>query len=247
MQLGWDQSSDARACGLGEQKEHFIRVRWIDLDRDGSRLVDWGSDVDLFLKDEVDRARRMNSERGRRDFLAGRAALRQLLGRELGEPAYSESFLSTTSGKPHLRGGNLHFSLSRTKGIAAIAISSRPVGIDVERNDCVSADLSKKIRLATDGLDLRFENCQDVRKDAPSNEMELWTLLEAYSKLKDTRLAEHFSDWGSSGGGTAFSPNRSDLPAIAHPVNLPRGYRCFCCSEQSDARLDVSEFCMDAL
>ncbi len=245
MHMGWDDSSGVAAFGLVANPAPFIRVRWIELNRDGDRLVDWGRGADAFVKEEMDRARRMESDRARRDFLASRAALRQLLGQEVGEPAYSERFLLTKSGKPRVQGANIHFSLSRTKELAVIAISSRPVGIDVERNERLSADLARKIRSSTDCLNVCFANSADARKKTSLNEIELWALLEAYSKLKDTRLAEHFSDWGSPGGTVDRLPSGSDRPVIAYTVQMPRGYRCFCCSEQSDAHLDVGEFEMD--
>jgi len=83
----------------------------------------------------MDRAGRMRDERRRGQFLSSRAWLRVILGRYLGVDAESVRFTSTDRGKPSIvEGGDLCFSLSRSAGVALIAVTAgRTVGVDIER------------------------------------------------------------------------------------------------------------------
>lgn len=85
--------------------------------------------------DEQRRAERMRDERRRAHFLASRAWLRVVLGRYLATDAAAVSFDVGDRGKPSVAGGSgVDFSLSRSEGVALIAVTSgRSVGVDVER------------------------------------------------------------------------------------------------------------------
>jgi 4'-phosphopantetheinyl transferase len=66
-------------------------------------------------------------------FAASRAALRLVLARYVGaEPADLE-FTIGPHGQPRLAAGDVHFSLSRSGGLALVAVSRGPVGADLER------------------------------------------------------------------------------------------------------------------
>jgi 4'-phosphopantetheinyl transferase len=69
----------------------------------------------------------------RDQFVVARAMLRLLLGRYLGVPATEIRLGIGDQGKPHLPGGELHFNISHTHGLALVALTRRgEVGVDVE-------------------------------------------------------------------------------------------------------------------
>lgn len=63
----------------------------------------------------------------------------------------------TDTGKPYFLDSNIHFSLSHSKGVCAVAISDQPVGIDVEvikesyNLHLIERSLSKKEAAVFDG------------------------------------------------------------------------------------------------
>ncbi len=66
-------------------------------------------------------------------FSASRAVLRLILARYLGCAPGRLEFLVGPSGQPWLAGHEIRFSLARSGGLALVAVSSGPVGADLER------------------------------------------------------------------------------------------------------------------
>jgi 4'-phosphopantetheinyl transferase len=84
---------------------------------------------------ERDRATTYLRPRDSARFAASRAWLRLLLGRYLDTEPADLSFMTGPDRRPVLAGdhaGSLHFSLSRSAGLALIAVSRSPVGADIE-------------------------------------------------------------------------------------------------------------------
>ena len=90
-------------------------------------------------------------------------------------------FLYNEHGAPYWANGP-YFSISHTKQGIAIAISDRPIGIDIEG-----------LREATDSLMSRAMNPEEVSiiqaSSSPQTEfIRLWTRKEAYVKMKGTGI-----------------------------------------------------------
>jgi 4'-phosphopantetheinyl transferase len=81
-------------------------------------------------RDERDRAARFRDPRVGARWLASRHLLRALLAERLGRDPAALEFSTGPHGKPAVPG--IEFSLSHAGRIAVIALSSRPVGVDVE-------------------------------------------------------------------------------------------------------------------
>ena len=101
---------------------------------DGAALADlaW-----MLSADEHERAERFRANEPRRQFVFGRAFLRQLLGACLNVGPATLVFGSHARGKPFLLqpsvGGDLRFNLSHSGSMVAIAIArGREVGVDIE-------------------------------------------------------------------------------------------------------------------
>jgi len=63
---------------------------------------------------------------------AGRFLVRQILSKYAGRDPSSLVFERNAHGKPRMAGGSIHHSLSHAGSWVALAIDSRPVGVDVE-------------------------------------------------------------------------------------------------------------------
>lgn len=87
---------------------------------DGMRLAAGGE----ALAHEAER--HFGSPTRRMEWLAVRAALRQMAGDGL-EIAY------LPTGKPYLAGGGWHIGISHTRGYAAVILGKRPVSVDIEQ------------------------------------------------------------------------------------------------------------------
>ncbi|WP_245863373.1 4'-phosphopantetheinyl transferase family protein, partial [Streptomyces thermovulgaris] len=88
---------------------------------------------------EKQRAAAFTRARDRDTYLAGHVALRLLLGARLGVPPAEVPLerlpcpmCKGPHGRPVVRGGAVHFSLSRSEGLCLLACAPAPVGVDVE-------------------------------------------------------------------------------------------------------------------
>jgi 4'-phosphopantetheinyl transferase len=99
----------------------------IDLDAPGAAAA-----VPL---DAAERARAASFLRPRDGarFAASRAALRAVLARYLGGEPEDLDFRVGPHGQPRLAANEVQFSLARSGGLALVAVSSEPVGADLER------------------------------------------------------------------------------------------------------------------
>jgi 4'-phosphopantetheinyl transferase len=106
-----------------------VRIWWVDLDVYAETVA-----LDQADPHEQARATRMTLPEASRRFLAGRHALRQVLGNVLDRPPRSLDIRPDDLGKPHLEPDRApHFNLSHSGSQALIAVSlRRPVGVDVE-------------------------------------------------------------------------------------------------------------------
>lgn len=99
------------------------------------RLTTELADNSVLNAEELDRANRFHFPVHRRRFVAGRAALRRVLGRWLGMEVERVPLASAAHGKPLVAGyAKLQFSVSHSEDVAALALSwDTPIGVDVER------------------------------------------------------------------------------------------------------------------
>jgi 4'-phosphopantetheinyl transferase len=137
--LAWEPGAD-----VPELRTDEIRVWIIELDAG----VPLGADIDSaepgpelaqLSDDERTRAARFIRARDRRRFTRCRAALREILGRVLREPASSLRFRAAAVGKPELDRGQgvvepLRFNVSHAAELGLVAVCrGREIGVDLER------------------------------------------------------------------------------------------------------------------
>jgi 4'-phosphopantetheinyl transferase len=162
-----------------------VRMWLVDLDAPGAE-----AGAALLSSDETARAERFAFDRHRRRFVAGRAALRRILGTETGLAPEALAFAYSPAGKPSLDGANatVHFNLSHSDQWAVVAATRiGPVGVDIE----MVRPLDDVLRLAQTAfsaaelLELRSVP-ESRRRDAF---FAGWTRKEAYIKARGDNLA----------------------------------------------------------
>lgn len=143
----------------------------------------------ILTKPEIERASRFRFENDASHWIACRAHLRLILGKELSISPQEVPLVLSEYGKPLLAPpyAGLHFNLTHSDEIALIALSlDGPVGIDLEKN-------SRGAELL--GCEATFCHPQEI-KILPSNPqlrtiqlLRIWTHKEAVLKALGTGLS----------------------------------------------------------
>jgi len=102
-------------------------------------------------------------------------------------------FTYSEHGKPFLKARpDIHFSISHTKNAILVAISDKPIGVDVERFRHPSDGLLEKTMNADEQAMIAAASSQDAMFTA------LWTKKEAVLKLRGTGIVDDLH--GALGG-----------------------------------------------
>jgi 4'-phosphopantetheinyl transferase len=207
-----------------------VRVRWLPVDAEETpHLTRWRSMLD---QDELDRADRYHFAADRNIYTAAHALARLMLSEATGLSTDVWRYTVGEFGKPalaaHLSKWNLHFNISHTRGLAACAIATYDIGIDVERSDqAIDPGIARDY--------FSPEEIQILNSAAPSQKHRLflrfWSLKEAFIKATGEGLSRPLDSFSFSFEplGIAFHPERnarrsSDDPAEwqfweLHPAN----------------------------
>lgn len=138
--------------------------------------------------DERERRARFVFERDRHQFLVTRGVLRTLLGAYLGIEPSSCAFTLNPYGRPSLTGGDLHFNVSHTKGLVAVAFAREPeIGIDVEDLERRAVDAGVPRRFFSPAEVNALESLPEAAR--VSRFFDYWTLKEAYIKARGMGLS----------------------------------------------------------
>jgi 4'-phosphopantetheinyl transferase len=131
--------------------------------------------------DEVERASRFVFDRHRNRYLAGRLALRELLGRYLDRAPSDLRFDYSAHGKPELPGETLRFNVAHSDDLAVIALTAQDrLGIDVERvRELPDLDDVARTVFSASELEVLGALPRDTRTQAFFN---CWTRKEAFVK-----------------------------------------------------------------
>jgi 4'-phosphopantetheinyl transferase len=149
-------------------------VRVVRLNRDTLPL-----ELALLSPEERERAARFRFETDRRRFIACRAAVRRLLGAELGRPPESLTFVYGPHGKPALSGEtSLRFNVAHSGPLALLALTDGiELGVDIEaiRPDLATSEVAATVFTGAERAQLLGPNRVD-------RFFQLWTRKEAYLK-----------------------------------------------------------------
>jgi 4'-phosphopantetheinyl transferase len=127
---------------------------------------------------EADRAARFHHDADQRKSIVGRAVLRHLLSRHFGVEPQAFRFELRENGKPFLPQSDIHFNVSHSGEVVAIALAANEVGVDIEAKHRIpeiaaiaarffSKDEAERVGVATNATDEFFR---------------IWTMKEAVVK-----------------------------------------------------------------
>jgi 4'-phosphopantetheinyl transferase len=135
----------------------------------------------VLADDERQRAGRYAHGPSREQFVVSRAVLRLLLSHYLGIPPAAVRLGVSPEGKPRLPGGELHFNVSHTHGLALCAITRRgEIGVDVERVRPCPTHLDMAARFFTPGEAGRIHTQPCGHSEEAF--FHVWTRKEAFLK-----------------------------------------------------------------
>ena len=145
-------------------------------------------DLDLSLLDEKELARynRYLNTNKRDEFLAGRCLIKRELAETLGTAPADIILSISDNGKPYYqKAGNeqIHFNLSHGSGFYILALSSNPIGVDLEKKREVSFDVMQPILADQEAAQLA-KLPDGERSDQI---LKLFTAKEAFIKATDKR------------------------------------------------------------
>ena len=161
-----------------------VTLWWCELERSSDELALIAATL---APAETARAARFGTDALRHRWMAGRAALRQVLGRTLGIAPAGVEIRRGVRGRPELadRGARIDFNVSHTHGVALLAVArdvspTTRIGVDIEHAEReVGVDMLQKKFLAP----LEREAIAPLSPDARRRRfLHYWTCKEAMSK-----------------------------------------------------------------
>ena len=165
-----------------------MRVRWLVVEaEDTPHLARWRS---MLNPEELARADRYHFAADSNIYTAAHALARFMLSEATGLSTRTWRYVAGEFGKPALAAEfskwNLYFNISHTRGLAACAIASQEVGVDVER-------FHQSIDLGTARHYFAPEEVRMLSSAAPGEQanifFRLWPLKEAFIKATGEGLS----------------------------------------------------------
>jgi 4'-phosphopantetheinyl transferase len=181
---------------------------WLGRQMNPAAAKAWTALVPLLCADERSRLDRFRIDEDKWTYAVSHAALRSLLGQLLGDHPQDVALPVSSKGKPRLcparygtaPAGSLHFNISHTRGMVAVAIADRPVGVDVER---VRPLRDMRQLVATLMAPEALASFDEAR--APCEKIRLffryWTLGEAFIKATGQGLDQGLHSFAFTGRG----------------------------------------------
>jgi 4'-phosphopantetheinyl transferase len=168
---------------------------------------DWQELSPYLHETERNRVIGLRQPADRRSFAAAHVGVRSLLSRALDCLPRDIAFIHGAHGKPHLdpaRHGNItyriHFNISHTRGLVAVALAGRAVGIDVE---CVRemADMNAVAEtvFAAESLSALAKTVDAAARKALF--FRFWTLGEAFIKATGEGMTQGFKTFAFNASG----------------------------------------------
>lgn len=210
----WRPGADVPALASGE-----VRAWIVELDAGlppGADVdsTEPGAELEVLSDDERARAARFIRARERRRFARCRAALREILGRLLGEPPEALRFRAAAVGKPELDRGPgvvapLRFNVSHSAELGIVAVGlGRELGVDLERLRPITEAERIVASFFTTAEAEAFAAI--AGPDRPSVFLRGWTRKEAVLKAFGTGIgglsARHETGFGTAALGPRFTP-----------------------------------------
>jgi len=156
-----------------------------------------GSLVRVLSRDELARARSIQTETGKRRFVSSRIILRSILARYLGVSPGEVSFGYSSYGKPFLAKPpgqrRMEFSLSHSKDSAVLGVTiDQAIGLDVEVSTHMPEAQALARRFFSDEESQLIQSLAENARDEAF--FRIWTAREAFLKAKGIGLTQQLSE-----------------------------------------------------
>ena len=160
--------------------------------------------LDLARKKEILKKADLND---RKRSLAGDMLVKKYLSKLYGTPEEKIEIKRGAHGKPYVLNLPAHFNVSHCGDYAVVAISDRPIGIDVEVNE----DELKYI-----------SGTSATRKKSLMQKsfFEIWTAKEAYLKYLGTGISGGVNSLSFTLNGNSLTHERKDI-TLTHDYSIP--------------------------
>jgi 4'-phosphopantetheinyl transferase len=169
---------------------------------------DWSKLLSHLSRPERERAGRFRDIADRLSFAIAHACLRVLLASSLGCAAKDISFVVDRYGKPLLdparhgaeAAATLHFNISHTRGLVAVAMAGRAVGVDLE-SPRPMGNLSAIVEQMMGPEAILLMDAAVDDSDRVSMFFRFWTLGEAFIKATGCGLAQGLKSFAFTARG----------------------------------------------
>ncbi len=173
--------------------------------------------LDLIRKKEILKKSDIND---RKRSLAGDILVRKYLSKLYNIKEENIEIKKGAHGKPYVLNLPAHFNISHSGDYTAVAISDRPIGIDIEVIKDFSAILAKKL-FNEDELKY-ISGASTTRKKSLMQKsfFEIWTAKEAYLKYLGTGISGGINSLTLSVNKDKLIPNVNNI-ILAHDYSIP--------------------------
>ena len=191
---------------------------YYDINKMSDDLYNKGLDsIPLIRKKEILKKANTND---RKLSLAGDILTRKYLSRLYNIPEEKLEIKKGEKGKPYVLNIPAHFNVSHSGDYTVLAISDRPIGIDLEIIRDFSAILAKKY-FNEDELKYISGNSSSRKKSLMQKCFyEIWTAKEAYLKFTGKGIAGGINSLSFSFDGKKLVPNRNDIK-LTYDYSIP--------------------------
>lgn len=157
--------------------------------------------ADRLLKFVSDEKRKIISacfdEMAKKESLYSHIAVKIIIKREFGINIDEIAIVTDEMGKPHIAGHpEIHFNISHTDNLIAIALSHTEVGVDVQTELCPKIKIAKRFFTAQE-CDYIYSDDENTAKRFT----EIWTKKEAYIKCSGIGLRTPLNEFCVLGDG----------------------------------------------
>lgn len=129
----------------------------------------------LLSKEEKDRYKKFRQSSDAKLFLFGRYVVKQLIASSTNQlPENVAILVDGTAEKPYVSDRSVEFSISHSGDFVAVAVSSRPIGVDIQVHDQQDFGI----------FDAFFRDEEKIyARQSPAHFYRLWTAVESLAKI----------------------------------------------------------------
>lgn len=207
--------------------------------------IAWDKFFNVLHRDEIEKATRFHNKELQHRYRRCRSALRLLLAHYSGQHAANITLHYGPFGKPEIAGHAWHFNVSHSMQWALVAISSQPIGVDLEylnQTSIKTAELIDMVCHPEEKITLA------LLSDSERNALfyQLWTQKEAYYKalgsgLQNTLQALRFTSVCPRVSQVCDEHTKTTSPFFVHYLSFLNGYAASVCLPQAQAHICLFE------